>query len=224
MALAGKTYKRKRSNMGVFKKKYTRAGPTARTGWAKPSSSVLKELQYADTTINGAFNTTGTIVLLNGTVPGSTATTRYGTKIKIKSISLKGYALSSSLTTVTKGTIHIVWDKNPNGLTFVMTDYLASATADSHPNLNNRNRFVTLCSMPFAFAGNNTTAAQQTSSSIQVAEKYLKVNLDTIYNAGTAGTIGDINQGGLFLVTIGTTAAGNADADLGGIVRIRFDA
>ena len=51
---------------------------------------------------------------------------------------------------------------------------------------------------------------------------YHKCNIETIFNAGTAGTIADIQSGALYSLTIGTVPSGTNDFLMVVNYRIRF--
>lgn len=111
-----------------------------------------------------------------------------------------------------------------------MTDVLQSATSISHLNPNNRDRFKILWDKQFAFGPIkvDNTATQSYSwaqgPSVYSVKYFKKLNLEMIFNAGSAGTIADVTSGALYLLTIGTTAAGtNTDADFIVTTRVRFD-
>ena len=82
-------------------------------------------------------------------------------------------------------------------------------------NLDNRDRFLVVADI-FPYA-EDEALANQGSSSIAY-KRYIKCNLETIYG-GNAGTVADINSGGLFMLTCANngTIAGES-----GIVRVRF--
>jgi len=57
---------------------------------------------------------------------------------------------------------------------------------------------------------------------IKKVKCYKKLNVETIYNAGNAGTIADINSGALYVFWIGTQAGAASDANFIGSIRGRF--
>lgn len=167
-----------------------------------------------------ACSVAGTFSLLNGTVPGTQSYQRVGRKINMTSIQLRGYigatAFAAPVTSDTEVRIMLVYDKQANTAGFAITDLLksqlnagtTSSLCNDMLNLDNRDRFTILKDMTVALAYQNSGAANSTQGSVTVVDVncYLKCNLETIYNSGTAGTIGDIQTGSLYLVTIGDVA------------------
>ena len=51
---------------------------------------------------------------------------------------------------------------------------------------------------------------------------YKKINLETMFNGGTAGTIGDITSGSVYLFVAQTANIGTANASFNWRSRIRF--
>jgi len=139
---------------------------------------------------------TNTVTALNTCVTGDDFTNRDGRKITMKSLKLQ--ACVSSFPGATEcGQVRmvVVYDKQTNGAAPSGSDVFASNDALDFNNLNNRERFVTLlsCIVPYQNASSNGSSV--------IVEKYVKLNLPTIYNATNGGTVADIVSGGLFLLT-----------------------
>ena len=67
------------------------------------------------------------------------------------------------------------------------------------------------------------TAGQQTDKSSVVVDEFLSLrSLPCAYKAAGTGAIGDIEQGALYLITVGDNAAGNTDSDAILAFRTRF--
>lgn len=166
-------------------------------GWASPSRAGSQELKFVDTSNIGVQPASGVMTvgaLCNGIVPGSGASNRIGRKIVMKSILLR-WSIALSPTTTQGGTfrVMIVYDKQANATAPVVTDILLSANYTSQNNLSNRDRFVILSDMitdPISAGGNYSLSGKL----------YKKLNLETMYNAGVAGTIGDITTGSLYIL------------------------
>jgi len=205
----------------------TRLGPIARQamrtgGWANPSS--MPELKFVDAATSTTLATTGLFTspvaatLLNGLTPGSTATTRIGRKIVMKSLYLR-YSLSLAATSTGGSPVRIIifYDKQANATLPAITDLLEVSNFNSTNNLSNRDRFVVLCdhvSEPVSVQNNFTVTGSL----------YKKLSLETMFNTGAAGTIGDITSGSVF-ITFATAVGGIgvAGAELNWRTRIRFD-
>jgi len=164
-------------------------------GWANPSRG--GELKFVDNVVNNAVTTAALTfsagTLLNGLANGSDASTRIGRKITIKSLLVRWTAsLAATSTGGSPVRILIVYDKQANATAPAITDILLSDSFQSQNNLSNRDRFVTLSDVitePIS-AGNNFSVSDVI---------YKKLNLETMYNAGSAGTIGDITSGSIYL-------------------------
>lgn len=181
------------------------------------------------------MNTTGTFTLLAAPVPGSDYTNRIGRKTLIKSVYIRGIVSCEladqdgptvGASPCQLGRMIIFADMQPNAAAPALTDLLTSATSISQLNLNNRDRFRIYCDKVFslnAYAYNTTANSQLASLSNSYAvKKFKKLNLETIYNSGTAGTIADIQSGALYLLTVGNRAAGTDDATATLSTRVRF--
>lgn len=184
-----------------------------------------KELNFVDTLASSSsISTTPYLVLLNGMAQGTTASTRIGRRIQMKSIEMKGYIFNDSATIVNQVRWVIVLDKQANAAAPAWTDVYDAATPYSLRNISNKARFWVLHdSGLISLVGNNTTAGQQTDSTIVPVEYYKRINIPVQYNSGSAGTIGDIQTNSLYFMAIGLNGAGTFDASLAVNVRIRYD-
>lgn len=186
------------------------------------------EKKFIDTSMTTDATTTASITLLNGCQLGTSASTRVGRKICIKSIFMRGSLQKENPADGIGQTVRmmIVWDKQPNGAVISsITDLLVSASTDALNNLSNRDRFIVLMDKVRDInpsAGSYTGAAASFATQRVSLKKYLNVKLDTIYNDGNAGTIADIATGALYLIVIGSVAAGTSDVDTNFNVRIRY--
>jgi len=187
-------------------------------GWANPSRG--GELKFVDTTVNvgvtSAALTWSAGTLLNGLANGSDASTRIGRKITVKSLLVRWTA---SLAATSAGgspiRVLVVYDKQANATIPAITDILLVDSFQSQNNLSNRDRFVTISDVitePMS-AGNNFSVSDVI---------YKKLNLEVMFNAGSAGTIGDITSGSIYCFTAQnghiTTASGTFVANC----RIRY--
>lgn len=184
---------------------------------------VGQEVNFVDLAVaTYAMNTTGTITLIATIPQGAQQTARVGRKILLKSIQVRGQASSDSTTTVATGSWFIVYDKRPTGVLPAITDILVAARSDSMTNSVNVGRFQIIKRQNYAFAGNNTTAGQQDSKTIYFVDKFIKISKRMTFKAAGTGAIGDIEQGALYLVTVGNQVAGTADCNVSVGFRTRF--
>jgi len=184
-----------------------------------------KELQFVDTTSFADATTTGDVVLLNGLTQGTTASTRIGRKINMVSLQLKMRFQQESLALV-PGT-HVFWaivyDSQTNAATPAYTDIFDAVLPTALRNISNAQRFRviregTFILTPMNNAGQNLPAQGQAVC----VNEFMRLNLGTSYNAGSAGTVGDIQTGGLFFISCSNIAAGTADVDVVGSIRLRY--
>lgn len=206
---------------------------TALTSAAGMSGLTEKKV-YDLSSTTADVNSTGSFKLLCIPTTGSDFNNRVGRKIRIHSFYIRGYmanqnALTAAASTdaAQQGRMIIFVDLQPNGATPAVTDLLVSASPVSHLNLNNRDRFRILADETFVFDPyiNVTTATQAQSSTVNQihdVKRYQRTNIETIFNATNGGTIADITSGALFLLTIGSTVAGNNDGILQFTSRVRY--
>jgi len=198
---------------------------TRRPGAAmKRLVAMSKETGYLDTALTGyALDTTGTITLLNAVPQGVAVTQRVGKKILLKSLQYRGISINGTTATVNDCAWIIVYDKRPTGALPAVTDILVAATATAFNNDANSGRFRIISRWDTSLIGNNTTAANLTSSFMKSCDTYIPLKgLPTVYKAAATGAIGDIEEGALYLVTVGWNAAGTAAATLTINTRLRF--
>lgn len=175
-------------------------------------------------------NTTGSITLLNGCILGSDYNNRIGRKIVVRSLYIRGYVVCDPTVTAGVGSspaqlarLIVFIDNQPNGTTPAVTDLLVSAHASSQLNLDNRDRFRVVADStfpmgPLVMLSTTTGYADQAVKDVNC---YKKLSLETIYNAGNAGTIGDIASGALYMLWVGTVVAGS-DCAASVSARVRF--
>jgi len=183
---------------------------------------------------NYAVENTGTVLaLLNGCAPGSQNFNRVGRKINMKSLQIRGFFYNTASASGARLVrMIVVYDKQPNGgaPTFanVVSSQNISGTVSSLScdmvNLDNRNRFEIIRDKCWDFGPISNVTDQSLASAPQtycVNEFIPLKNRQTIYNAGTAGTIGDIQSGSLYVLFIANTANGTGSSFLGSF-RTRF--
>lgn len=195
-----------------------------RTGGFSFKSTGGKELNFVDSSITSTdVSTTASLVLLNGMAQGTTASTRIGRRIQMKSIELKAWLTPGATTTVAVARFALVLDKQANAAAPAFTDIYDSASPVALRNISNKARFWVLWDSGLISTCGNLTAGQITDSGMKTLEMYKRINIPVQYNAGTAGTVGDIQTNALYFVSIGSTAVGTADQTLIGNVRVRYD-
>lgn len=190
-----------------------------------------KETGYVDTTAAGAtanyvFDTTGTIALIATVAQGASVNQRIGKKIVWKSLQCRGQAFNGSTASINDCALLIVYDKRPTGALPAITDILIASTSASPNNDANSGRFSILKRWDFILTGNITgTPATQslTDSSAMSADWFLNLKSKPgVFKAAGTGAIGDIEEGAIYIVTVGSVAAGTGAATLAASFRTRF--
>lgn len=175
-------------------------------------------LDVAETTY--PLNTTGSVTLLNAVPQGAAVTQRVGKKIVMKGLQCRGAMNNDSTAILNDVAYMIVYDKRPTGALPTITDILVSNSPNSMNNDTNAGRFSILKRVDDVLVGNNSVATEATLKS---CDWWLDLKTKpVIYKAAGTGAIGDIEQGALYLVTIGGTNAGTADASMTATFRMRF--
>lgn len=153
--------------------------------------------------------------LLNGVASGTTATTRIGRKIRMKSILVRVEARMNSLSTG-GGDIRIVivYDKQANAAAAINTDVFVQNEFLSPNNLSNKDRFVTIMDKYLHIDTQNFQCS---------AIWYKKIDLETMFNANTTGTITDITSGAVLMFVAQSGGIASNVPQVRTYSRIRFD-
>jgi len=187
-------------------------------GWASPSR--MGELKFRDTNYlvslppNATTFTAGP--LLNAMAPGSTASQRIGRKIVLKSFLMR-YRGIVATTSVGGSPVRmlVVYDKQANATAPTILDVLERDDFTSPNNLSNRDRFVTLCDHM------SDPVSQNGNQGVQ-GVVYKPLNLETMFNDGTAGTIGDITSGSVYIFIAQTSGISVTGPQFEWDFRIRY--
>lgn len=177
------------------------------------------ERKFVDNTVTLAVPlafTWSAAQLLNGLALGTSASTRIGRKIVMKSLLLR-YRWQLAATSVggSPCRILVVYDKQANVAAPAITDILFSDTFTSANNLSNRDRFVTL--------SDHLTDPVSTGNDFAVSDViYKNLNLESLFNAGTAGDITDITTGSVYLFACQASTITVAAPALVYMSRIRY--
>lgn len=186
----------------------------------------LREKGYKDTQHAAEDVTGGTFTLLNGIAQGSSATTRRGDKAKFHSVQITGFVKTG--TTGAGNTLRylIVWDKAANGVGPTLGDILDTTLGYNYlqnRDLKNAYRFQILLDRSITLSGNSATATMNAAGykGFKAYVNLSKKNLVTGYNA-SGTTVGEIDTGSMYLVTIGSQTTGTTATNSAAIVRVRF--
>lgn len=186
-----------------------------------PLAKKFKDL--ASTTY--ACDTTGTITLIPDLIArGTGESERIGSQIILTSVWIRGRFVANAATTLTEGTAYLVWDRTPNKALPAITDILNSANSNSFPKDSGRRRFKILKRLNAEIAGNSTTPT--TGLEIQDVEEYIKLPKGCVVEyddtIATTGAIETIICGGLYMITVGPSAAGTGACGFAVGYRTRF--
>jgi len=183
------------------------------------------EYSFVDTALSADATTTGVVALLNGLTLGVTASTRTGRKIAMRKIdALVRFSAENPLPTPGA---HVRWslvyDKQSNGAAPAYTAVYDSITPTSLRNVSNLLRFDILAEESCVVTGATNAASNDPApGQIQLVEFKENLELPTRYNTGNAGTVADIQTGGLFFCYCSNIAAGTGDVDCTGQIRVWF--
>lgn len=181
-------------------------------------------MKYLDIDLPATATTVaGTVTLLNGVVQGTDFTQRIGRKFNMKSLLLRLNCYPNSATNCPVGDIVrvlVVYDCQTNSAAPVVGDILEFVSFESPMNLNNRDRFKVIMDKTFNMNPNSYTAGALTTGApvTRSVKKFKKLGLEVI-NSGTGATVGSIQTGGLFLVTLGLV---NNGSNINWYSRMRF--
>lgn len=185
---------------------------------------VQKEAGYVDlAAASYACDTTGTITLLATVAQGAGVTQRVGKKIALKSIQARGFLRSNTTTIYNDCAIIMVYDKRPTGALPAITDVLVTANPQAFNNDNNAGRFRILRRWDKMNIGNVNAATTVTDTTVFEFDEYVDLKgLPCVYKAAATGAIADIEEGALYLITVGSEAAGTSASTLSAAFRVRF--
>lgn len=153
---------------------------------------------------------------LNPIQTGADSNQRVGRKVQLKSLLFRWN--SSSNAAVYPLRILIVYDREPNQATPLITDVLASPTNFNTPmNLSNSNRFIVL-----ADEIHQPTNASPNNVAFDRANKiYKKLNLPAMFSASSID-VTSITQGAIFAMCSIPTPAGSNNPGIGYYCRVRY--
>lgn len=186
-----------------------------------------QETGFVDLAVAG-YNedTTGSIALIATVAQGASVNQRVGKKIVLKSLQMHGFQQNGSTAFINDAAILIVYDKRPTGSLPSVTDILVSANSNAFNNDANSGRFRIIKRIDNTLIGPITASvatSQLTECSAVNTDAFVKLKgLPVVYKAAGTGAIGDIEEGALYVVTVGNVAAGTAAATAFLSFRTRF--
>lgn len=189
-----------------------------------------KETGYIDiATASYELSTTGSITLLNTVAQGASVNQRVGKKIVMKGLLCRGSLVNRSTALLNDVAFIIVYDKRPTGALPNITDILNAIDPKAMNNDANAGRFRILKRVDETLIGNSSQTVPPvsdgnlTEATQKNADFYLDLrSLGVTYKAAGTGAIGDIEEGALYLVTVGSNVTGTTSANLSCGFRLRF--
>lgn len=161
-------------------------------------------------------NATGSPLLLNACIAGSQNFNRIGRKINLRSLQIRCVLTPTDLTTNAQMVrMLLVYDRQTNGAAPTYADVIksqniagtTSSLAGDMVNLDNRDRFEIIRDKIFSFNFGDSAGYAPSPGSYECSEYIRLQDRPTVYNAGAAGTVGDIQSGSLYIFWISTQAA-----------------
>lgn len=167
-----------------------------------------------------ALDTTGAIVLVATIAQGASINQRLGKRAMYKSFQIRGRVVGNSAAATNIGTIMLVYDKRPTGSLPAITDVIETANAAALTNNDNANRFQILYRRQYSIVGNPAGPTDDTQHSI---DDFVKFKKPIGFKSAATGAIDDIEEGAVYLITVGNNAAGTTAADSAVTIRTRFE-
>lgn len=172
---------------------------------------------------NYPANSTGHVFHINWIAQGVSSHQRVGKKIRMKALQMRGrWIAPSTIASTTYSVCYymIVYDKRPTGVNPSVSDIMQNTSETALTNTDNNGRFTILRRKDMA-------QPQRTNGLSQIREyltnEYISLkNLPTVYKSTGTGSISDVEQGALYLVLGGNQAAGVAQSDWYGSMRVKY--
>lgn len=196
----------------------------ARPRLMRAGRTVPQAANYFDTAF-ATYNcdTTGSIALLNPVPQGVTTTSRTGKKIQMKSLQCRGILQNGTTTGISQAAFMIVYDRRPAGALPAITDILNSVSPNSFLNDTNSSRFKILKRVDETMIGNaSTLTTDSVALEIDFFMKFPKKYSVVSYKALGTGAIADIDEGAIYILTMGGNVAGTAASALNCGFRLRY--
>jgi hypothetical protein len=175
------------------------------------------EIKSVDVGQDFAVNTTGAIYLLNGLIPGVDYNDRIGRKVRVVGITINLRSYVQAGTGIDQGHRYIIFiDHQANGTAPSIEDLLMSVGPESQFNRDYEKAFSVLYDRRFILNASGEAGSNK-EWLIDIPSRFI-----TWYNTGTAGTVADIVTNALYLVAVGSIAAGDTDGSCSMRSRVFF--
>lgn len=196
----------------------------SRSAFLAKLRATTKESGYFDVATAGyGLDTTGTIAQLNAVTQGAANTQRIGKKIIMKSLQCRGGMSGNTTSTVNDVAYMIVYDRRPTGVLPNITDILDTVSSYAMNNDDNSGRFKILKRVDEVLIGTPSTTATYTEALYKGTDWFLDLKgLPVTYKSAGTGAMGDVEEGALYIVSVGNQPAGAGAASIAAAFRLRF--
>lgn len=170
-------------------------------------------------------DTTGAITLINVIPQNATVNGRVGKRCLLKTVQLSGFFYPNGTAIMNNCCVYLVLDRQSNGAAIpAVTDVLVTANANDFPNDAKKPRYKILRAMDAVLSGaTSATAVPANDLPSANINTYTKVNYVMEFNSTAAtGVQATIEKGALYLVAVGSAAAGATAATCQIYCRTRF--
>ena len=209
-----------RTRQSAYAARRAAAAPRPRAGpYIPPSRSEWKQID----TYTGSIvaDTTGALGLVNGCIQGADRNNRVGREITMRSIQVTGLSAVTSATGLDQThRVLLVYDSQPNGTALTVAQVLDTTGINvtlAQKNRDGIRRFTILLDRLMRLNSNAEPGGAE------AWRYYRRCNLPVRFNSGNAGTVADIETGSLYLISLGSLAAGATAGTFVGTIRVLFE-
>lgn len=154
-------------------------------------------------------STSGSIACVNLIPQGSTGITMLGARARQLQLHVRGRVSAGADGTIAAGSVLIVHDRSPKGALPAIDDILQSVNTTAFYNFDNASRFTVLARHNFTLEGKS---GDPTADSIRELDFLVPYAASTGTLIGTtaagAAAIANIEQGAVYIVTVGNVVTG----------------
>jgi len=184
------------------------------------------EYKFVDSgQVVGACDTTGSITLINVIPQGSTTSNRIGKKCMLTSVQIHGFFYVGATAVANNMGALLVFDRQSNGAAIpAITDIMTTVNTNDFANDAKIPRYKILRRWDCVVMG-ATTAATGPSNDAPTCNinDYIKLNKKMEFNTSAAtGVQATIEKGAMYIVTLGSSAAGTTAGSFQYYTRTRF--
>lgn len=181
------------------------------------------EWKAVDVTNTTAIDNAGAVILLNGIARGDDINERNARQVLLRSIQFTMYGYSTDATGEEQAhRVLLVFDRQSNAAALTAANVLVSNNVVAPRNLENRHRFKILMDRKVSCSSRIVGGGGRDAGHSYFIEFYRKLRHPMTFNNGDAGTIADIISGSIYMIVVGTEAAGGTAGSGTYFSRIRY--